>query len=270
MPEGDTIFRTARTLGQVLAGKTVTAFRSPLPGLDKTGLAGRRVIQVVPRGKNLLMHFDDGRVLHTHLMMTGSWHVYRPGEPWLKPARQARVVIETADFVAVCFNAPVVELVLERAAARRPMLSRLGPDLLGSEFDLAEARRRLRTRDELTIGEALLVQSLTAGIGNVFKSETLFLCGVDPFVRLRDLADGALDRLLRKARELMQANLQGYPRVTRRGGGNGGRHWVYGRKGQPCYRCGTPIQMRRQGLAARSTYWCAVCQRAGGDSCSCS
>src|ERR1041384_1348710 len=130
MPEGDTIFRAARTLGKVLGGKAVTAFHSSLPKLADATLVGHRVVRVEPRGKNLLIHFDDERALYTHMRMTGSWHVYRPGETWQKPERQAKAVIETADMVAVCFNAPVVELFSASELERHPVLRRLGPDLL--------------------------------------------------------------------------------------------------------------------------------------------
>ena len=260
MPEGDTIFRTARTLEKVLSGQAVTSFRSSLPALSAAQIVAHRVTRVEARGKNLLIHFDDDRVLYTHMRMTGSWHVYRPGERWHKPERQARVVITTAKFVAVCLNAPVVELLSQRQVAAHPALRRLGPDLLKDDFDLAEARRRLRDRDDLSVGEALMLQSVTAGIGNVFKSETMFLCAVNPFLRVRDLDAVGLDRVLLKARELMSANLRGFHRTTRFAAGS--RYWVYGRRGEPCFKCGAKIQMRRQGLGARSTYWCPVCQPA--------
>jgi endonuclease-8 len=260
MPEGDTIYRTAHTLAKVLEGKTLVAFRSPLPHLAEARVAGRRVTQVEARGKNLLIHFDDSRALYTHLRMNGSWHVYRVGERWRKPERQARAVLQTDQFVAVCFNAPVVQLLSSRQLARHPALCTLGPDLLGADFDLAEARRRLRSAGELTIGEALLHQRLAAGVGNVFKSETLFLCRINPFRRVSQLADADLERVLGCARALLQANAQGWPRMTRRAPGS--RYWVYARSGQPCFNCGAPIQMQRQGPAARSTYWCPVCQPA--------
>jgi endonuclease-8 len=265
VPEGDTIWRAARTLHRALAGQSVVAARSSVPAVDEAALAGRTVEAVESRGKNLLIRLDDGRVLHTHMRMTGSWHVYRPGEPWQRPERQARVVLETARYVAVCFNAPVVELLAPGAERRHPALSRLGPDLLSPGFDRDEARRRLRARGDLPVGEALLAQDALAGIGNVYKSETLFLCGIDPFRPVRDLSDADLDRVVERARTLMSANLGGTPRATRARGGGFERMWVYRRRGRPCRRCGTPIRMRRQGTDARSTYFCPRCQ-AGSDS----
>lgn len=265
MPEGDTILRAARTLDKVLAGKTLTAARSTAPRAPAEGLPGLRVERVEARGKNLLVHLSDGRVLHTHMRMTGSWHVYRAGERWQKPARQARFVLETGDWVAVCFNAPVIELLTAAELARHTPLSALGPDVLAPDFDLVEARTRLRARAELEIGEALMDQRALAGIGNVYKSETLFLCGVDPFLPVAALSDRDLDRLVSKARALMAANVSGAPRATRPGLTSAERTWVYGRSRRPCRRCATPIRMRRQGTAARSTYWCPVCQFQGRD-----
>ena len=265
MPEGDTLFRIASTLGKAISGKVITRFASPLPALAEAHLDGRTITSVEARGKNLLIHFDDGRALHTHLRMTGSWHLYRPGERWQKPERMARVVLETADFVAVCFSAPVVELLALGGAERHEGLRRLGPDLLAEDFDAVEARRRLRARADLTVGEAIMTQSALAGIGNVYKSETLFLCRIDPFASVADLDDAALDRIIATARDLMHRNLDGAARRTRRALA-GPRLWVYDRGGRPCLACGTLIKVRRQGLVGRTTYYCPSCQRAGSTS----
>lgn len=259
MPEGDTILRAARALGASLRGKRVTSFDSPLPLLAGSGLAGRRVEAVEARGKNLVVRFDDGRALRTHMRMTGSWHLYRPNERWRKPARLARVVLATEDAVAVCFNAPVVELLSARQLARHESLRRLGPDVLGEAFDVGEAVRRIAAQGDRPIGEALILQSALAGVGNIYKSESLFLCGLDPFAPAASLSGKDLARVVAKARELMSANLDGTPRRTRRTL-DGASYWVYARSGRACFRCGTRIRMRRQGDAGRSTYWCPVCQ----------
>jgi endonuclease-8 len=261
MPEGDTILRAARALGSSLRGKRVVSFESSLPRLAEAGLAGRRVETVEARGKNLLVHFDDGRALRTHMRMTGSWHLYRPNEKWKKPARLARVVLSTADAVAVCFNAPVVELLTARQLARHESLRRLGPDVLAEAFDPSEAVGRIGAQGVRPIGEALLLQSALAGIGNIYKSEALFLCGVDPFAPVASFSEKDLARVVAKARELMSANLDGTPRKTRRTF-DGASYWVYARSGKACFRCGTRIRMRRQGDAGRSTYWCPGCQPA--------
>jgi endonuclease-8 len=259
MPEGDTIFRTATTLNRVLAGERITGFRSPLPTMADAGLVGKRIERVEARGKNLLIHIDDGRALYSHMRMAGSWHIYRPGESYQKPERQAKAVFETAAMVAVCFNAPVVALLTQREITRHPVLQRLGPDLLHSTFDGNEACRRLRERNELAIGVALIDQGALAGIGNIYKSETLFLCRMNPFRAVQAIPDPQLQELISKARELMMANLGSFPRTTRHAL-DGQRLWVYGRSRRPCRRCGTIIRMKRQGTDARSTYWCPHCQ----------
>ena len=264
MPEGDTILRAARTLSKVLAGKALTRVESPLRAIAGAGLEGRRIEKVEARGKNLLVEFDDGRVLHTHMRMTGAWHVYRPGERWQRPRRQVRVVLATEEFVTVCFDAPVVRLLSPAERTRDAVLTALGPDILASDFDYAEARRRLRAFADRPIGEAVMRQSAVAGIGNVYKSETLFLCGVDPFAPVAALSDRALGLVLEKARARMTVNLPGGARGTRPSLTRE-RTWVYGRSGRPCRRCGTAIRMRRQGADARSTYWCPSCQAGPGE-----
>ncbi len=256
MPEGDTILRAARTLSRALEGRAVLRFRSAAGAAD---LAGRTVARVEARGKHLLIHFDDGRVLHTHMRMSGSWHIYRPGECWRKPERFARAVLETDAFVAVCFSAPVVELLSAADLARHPSLARLGPDLLRPDFETGAAASRLRGRGSATIGEALLDQGSVAGIGNIYKSETLFVCRVNPFLPVERVSPADLDRLLAAARRLMSASVEGTSRRTR-GRLAGPRYWVYRRSGQPCLACGATIRMRRQGDAGRSTYWCPECQ----------
>jgi len=253
MPEGDTLFRAAATLSRAIGGKLVRAFRSPLPAVASPGarLEGQRIELVEARGKNLLIHFEDGSALHTHLRMTGSWHIYRPGERWQKPPRAARAVIETDDFVAVCFNAPVVELIAKGALAHHPSLSRLGPDILTADFDADLARARLRERAGVLISEALLMQGALAGIGNIYKSETLFVCRIDPFVPVGQLSDATLTRVIAVARDLMSQNLTGGARMTTRFGAagfsplRGPRYWVYGRAGDPCLHCGTPVRANR-------------------------
>ena len=169
-------------------------------------------------------------------------------------------MIETADVVAVCALAPVVELLSPSQAASHPALSRLGPDLLEPGFDPAAAHRRLRERGELAIGVALMDQTALAGIGNVYKSEVLFLCGVSPFARVRDLDDATIDRLVAKAGELLRRNLGPGPRRTT-SALSPLRHWVYRRSRQPCRKCGTAIERVVQGDEARSTYFCPACQR---------
>ncbi len=259
MPEGDTIHRTARTLERAIGNKTVRRFSCATSDAD---LSGRVVESVEARGKHLLIRFDDGRTLHSHMQMEGSWHIYRPGERWQRPAFAARAVIETDDWIAVCFDAPIVELV--RAGEIPELVRRLGPDLLADEFDPAEAIARMRELGSLEIGEALLRQQLVAGIGNVYKSECLFLERTNPFTRVESLGDDALRAVLGRARTLMRQNVKRSIRTTRRSL-RGPRTWVYGRSGKPCFVCETRIRMRRQGDAGRSTYFCPACQAVEAD-----
>lgn len=275
MPEGDTIFRAARTLHRALAGKTVTRFTSDYPALTRVDedapIAGRAITGVEARGKHLLLMLSGGLTLRTHMRMHGSWHIYRPGERWQLPRRDARIVIETADFVAVGFNVPIAEFLDERREARQEDLRRMGPDLLGETFDEDEAVRRLQARGGEGVAEALLNQRVVAGIGNVYKSETLFLERVHPATPARDVGEQTLRALLRTARRLLKANVadatseivtyRGLRRTTGRTDPEE-RLWVYGRGGRPCRRCGTAISYRKTGPDARGTYWCATCQKA--------
>jgi endonuclease-8 len=265
MPEGDTIFRTAEVLRAVLLNRRITAARAqPQPGLrrvpDLSRLAGATVTSVQARGKHLLIGFDSGLTLRSHLRMTGSWHRYRPGERWRLPQRRASAVLQTSEAVAVAFDTPVVELLTDADLRRSPALTTLGPDLLAGEFDIHEALRRLRERDGEELGSALLDQSAVAGIGNVYKSEVAFLNGLDPWARVADFEDGELTEVLRTARRLLRANTRGGARVTTGSEVRGQGLWVYGRAGRPCRRCGTLIVQRRQGELARQTFWCPRCQ----------
>jgi endonuclease-8 len=270
MPEGDTLQRTAAGLRPYLVGRTVTAARTGGPGAvpQIERVVGREIQSVEALGKNLLIRFDGALELRTHLRMNGSWHRYRPGERWRRPAGRARLVLEVPGAVAVCFDAPVVELFEARAEDLHPALGRLGPDLLAPDFDRAGALRRLRDpiRADATIGEALLDQRALAGIGNVYKSETLFVERVSPFTPVAGLDDATLGRLVDTARRLMRANAErghGPARTTTDARTAAPLH-VYGRAGRPCPRCGTSIAARAQGgELPRTTYWCPACQ--GGD-----
>lgn len=276
MPEGDAIFRTARTLNLALAGRVVTGFESVFPALTRidtdTPLVGRTVDRAWAQGKHVLIGFSGGLSLRTHMRMSGSWHVYRPGERWQRPGYDKRIVIETDAFVAVAFLVPVAEFITDQALRRARALRTLGPDLLGEEFDEAAAVASLRAHDPLPLGEALLDQRAVAGIGNIYKSETCFVARVNPFAPVSALDDDQIRHVLTVARRLMKMNVG--PRahsgiVTYRGlrpGGHpdpGARHWVYGRRGLPCRRCGSPVRAVKQGLDARTTYWCERCQANG-------
>jgi endonuclease VIII len=273
MPEGDTIYRAARALDKALAGRAVTRFESVFPQLTRVDadapLTGRTVERVTSRGKHLLMWFSGDLVLRTHMRMNGSWHIYRPGERWRRPGFDMRIVVGTDAFEAVAFNVPIAAF--NTSADLERDLAEVGPDPLDERFDAREAVKRLRERGDMEIADALLDQQAIAGIGNVYKSEILFVSGVSPFARVADVPEAALDRIVALAVKFMRANVTdgstaaivsytGFRRTTGRANPSA-RLWVYGRGGSPCRRCGTPIEYVKQGPHARSTYWCEKCQR---------
>jgi endonuclease VIII len=275
MPEGDTLARTAAVLRAVLVGALVTRAAGRTGGAAVGRLEGSRVVAVQSRGKHLLIDVDTGLTLHSHLGMTGSWHRYAPGEPWRRAASRAVVVIETERAVAACFDAPLVEVLETRALRWHPVLAALGPDLLADPPDIATAVSRLREpgRAARPIAEVLLDQSAVAGIGNVYRSEVLFIEGIDPFAATGSLDPVVLERLLRTAAQLLRSNLGGGARRTRgqdaRAGRAlpglataGGRLWVYRRAGRPCLRCGTLIRSALLGTRPRRSWWCPACQAA--------
>lgn len=259
MPEGDTIHRAANRMRPALEGHRLVRFEAArLTGGRPT--IGERIESVEARGKHLLIGFDGGLVLRTHMKMTGSWHLYREGERWRKGAHLARAVVGAdSGWVAVCFQAPVVET-FHRDAREPDALAGLGPDLTVEEPDLDGVLARLpHLVDSRTeIADALLDQRIAAGIGNVYKSEVLFLHRIDPFTPVADIDPSRLRSVYETAHQLLRANLHTARRVTYRGGTG-----VYGRRNQPCLRCGSIVRMRRQGPMARSTYWCPVCQAPG-------
>jgi len=278
MPEGDTLARIAVALRPYLAGRVVTGARARLPGPQVSLIVGQKIDAVDAAGKNLLIKFDGGLELRTHLGLHGSWHRYRPGETWRRPPSRAALVIEVPGAVAVCFDAPVVELFERRAEVVHPTISMLGPDLLDDTFDQAEAVRRLRdpARADTAIGEAILDQRAVAGVGNVYKSEVLFMEKVDPFAPVKSLDDDTLNRILTTAREQLQANSRSDApagRTTTIDVKTGARLapsrlWVYDRAGRPCHRCGTAIESDSQGTELpRVTYWCpsVECQASDAD-----
>ena len=266
MPEGDTIFRAARTLHRALAGKVVTKFETQLPQLARvdydTPLVGRVVDSVESNGKWMSMRFSGDLTLLTHMLMSGSWHIYRPGEAWQRPRVQMRVAIYTQEFVAVAFQVPIAEFHTSESQARQRSVRRIGPDVLAQQFDEAAAASRLRARPELEVGVALLTQSIMAGLGNVFKSEVCFASGVNPFRNVGALTNEELSLLLSSAREFMKSSVvetSGVRRTTGRSDPSA-RLWVYRRRGEPCRKCGTAVKAKKQGEDARITFWCPQCQ----------
>ena len=265
MPEGDTILRTARALERWLGGREITAARSQRRTVPATRLVGHTVEGVEARGKHLLIRFSSGDVLHTHMRMTGSWHVYSTGERWRKPGWQARVVLEAGERVAVCFDAPVVELLAAGEEERHPALAGLGPDVLVDPFDVAEVLRRAgRQPPAVPVGALVLDQRVVSGIGNIYRCESLFLAGLHPATPRAAVDDDALVGLVRTAARLMRDNLapaQGFDRRFAPAGGPAGP-WVYGRAGRPCHRCRTSVVVGPVGDPPRDAWWCPTCQPA--------
>lgn len=262
MPEGDTIHRLAATVRAAIGGRVVTSLAAhTIDDAEAATLVGHRVDAVEARGKNLLVRFDDGRALHVHLRMLGRVRVERPRSGFYRPRTttpQLRLAVEGAAIVGD--RLPVLRLLAAEAEARAPGLATLGPDLLADDFDEVTAIANLRALAARPIGDALLAQHALAGIGNVYKSEVLFLERVDPLALVRTLDDATLVRLVRRARDLLGRNLRGGPRVTRFALA-GPRLWVYGRARKPCLVCGGPISVVYQGASpGRSTYYCVRCQ----------
>jgi endonuclease VIII len=274
MPEGDTIFRLAARLRPVLIGQQIAGIQSTVTQIRERHLVGSYVEEVSTRGKHLLMSFSSGLTLHTHLRMNGAWQVYERRPNWRAPTMGLKIALLTNQHACVCVAAPLVRLLRTERLPLDPMLSALGPDLLAEGFSEEEATARLATQGERTIAEALLDQSLLAGIGNVLKSEVLFLQGVHPQTQVAALSLAEVGKIVHEAAVVMekvvtpgrdrQFALPG--RVTRLTSqsmnGRGGELWVYGREREPCYRCGSEIKLTTFGKDARVTYHCPHCQPA--------
>ncbi|MGH3423774.1 MAG: DNA-formamidopyrimidine glycosylase family protein [Nocardioidaceae bacterium] len=261
MPEGDTVWRTARHLDEALAGRDLTRCDIRVPQLATVDLTGETVENVASRGKHLLVRVG-AHTLHSHLGMDGSWHLYGPTTRWKRPAHQARVVLGTLDRVAVGFLLHRLDVVPR--SAEEQLVAHLGPDLLGADWDAQEAVRRLRSDPERPIGEALLDQRNLAGVGNVYRSEVCFVRGVHPGSPTGSVSH--LSRLVDQVRRMLQVNQERVRRCTTGDLRRGHELWVYGRQGQPCRRCGTPVRSSDTTVGAapaRVFYWCPGCQPEG-------
>ena len=272
MPEGDTIFRAARTMHRVLAGRVVARFDCVYPLVmrvaDRHPIVGRTIESVTSRGKHLLIVFSGGLVLHTHMRMNGSWHLYPDGAKWQRPLRDARVLVACEGVTAVGFTVPVVELLTERDLVRHRALRQLGPDLLAADFDPPIVAERVRARGVDAVGDVLLDQRVVAGIGNVFRSEILFLSRVHPLRAVAGLSDVELGRVVEQARQQLRANVMDAAQTLSRAAGRRTTRsldpeeklFVYGRGGRACRRCGATILSTKTGPDARIVYWCPTCQ----------
>jgi endonuclease VIII len=257
VPEGDTIHHAANRIRPLLAGRVPDEIRTPHPRFARDRwperLAGRAVEAVDAHGKHLLLRFEGGLAIHSHLRMTGLWGTYRDGERWRRSARRAWLVLRAGGGEAVQFDGPVLELLSAARVRNDPRLAHLGPDILAPELDEARFLRRLREDDPTrAIGDALLDQRTIAGIGNIWKSEGCFAARVDPWRAAGAVSDAEAVAIVRAARERMQ--------VSAREGFQSRLVQVYDRAGRACPRCGAPVRARRQGDGNRSTYWCPTCQ----------
>jgi endonuclease-8 len=267
MPEGHISHRNARRLEAALAGREIVRVEAPEPRLAPQRIpermAGDRVERVEALGKHHLLRLASGRVLHSHLSLSGAWRVLPAGAPLRRGGLW--LALWTREHVALQLRGPLLRLL--EPGEPLPWLAALGPDLLAADLDPAEAMaRRLAAIDpSRTIGEALLDQRVVAGIGNIYKSESLFLCGLHPWRTVGSLSEGEARKLGALAARLLADGVRDGGRILtfRRPGaarGPGRSTWVYGRRGLPCRRCGAPVRSRRQGDANRITYWCPGCQ----------
>jgi endonuclease-8 len=262
-------------LGRALAGKPITGFRSTYPLLtrfnDDAPLAGQTVDDVESRGKWLLVHFSGGGTLATHMLMSGSWHIYRHGERWQQSRANMRIVLENSEYIAVGFRVPVARILQPGELARALRIPPPTIDVLSAEFDAAEVSLRVLAHRGEEIGDVLLHQEVIAGVGNVFKSEICFVTGTNPFCMVTALDVERVAALIATARRLVKANVQedsgdlivtygGRKRRTTHASDPTASLWVYGRGGEPCRRCGERIRRRIQGPDARVTFWCPACQ----------
>ncbi|MCM2388445.1 Fpg/Nei family DNA glycosylase [Streptomyces albipurpureus] len=266
MPEGDTVWLTAKRLHTALAGQVLTRSDLRVPRFATADLTGRSVLDVTSRGKHLLTRVEGGLTLHSHLRMDGAWRVFRAGERWRGgPTYEIRAILQNPAHTAVGYRLPVLELLPTTDEER--VVGHLGPDLLGPDWDPAIALAHVLAEPSRPLGEALLDQRNLAGIGNVYKSELAFLARVTPWLPVAALPSGVPERLIATAHRLLEANKNTFERqTTARSPGSGRtatRLFVYGRAGLPCLRCGTLIrqagQSDRNG-AQRVTYWCPGCQ----------
>lgn len=255
MPEGDTVYRTAKNLNAVLAGRVLVRCDIRVPAFATVDLTGQRVDEVISRGKHLLTRVGEHTV-HTHLTMEGAWHTYRPGSRWRRPAWQARIILANSEWEAVGFQLSIVE-VLPRAA-ENTVVGHLGPDLLGPDWDAGLALQRLLAAPDAPVGVALLDQSVLAGLGNVYRNELCFLRGVLPTRPVGEVPQP--EKLIDLAHRLIHANKDRAARTTT-GNLRGDTTWVYGRDGKPCLRCGTTIVRGSIGDPPRDCYWCPHCQQ---------
>lgn len=255
MAEGDTVMRMAIRIERAFEGREVCSAEAPnprnpiRPGVER--LVGRGLLEGETRGKHLILHFGDDLALHAHMGMNGGWYVYRPGQRWKRPRRSAWLVLDLGGLEVVQFGGTMMRLVRPVELGRDPRLARLGPDILAGPEAVRQAAGNLAQAPTLELGEALLNQRLVAGIGNIFKSESCFEAGLDPWRSVGSLEPGEISLVLGVAARQMERGVATGRRPGR----------IYRKVGQPCIRCGERVLSRGQGAESRITYWCPGCQR---------
>lgn len=260
MPEGDTVWLAGQRMAGALAGRTLVRGELRHPRLSTVDLAGVQISDVASVGKHLLIRLSDGRSLHTHFRMDGSWHLYRPGRAWRGPEHQVRAILAVPDRVAVGFR--LHDMALVPTAEEHRLTDHLGPDLLGPGWgpeQEAEAVRRLAAQPDRELGLALLDQTVMAGVGNLYKTEVCFLLGVSPWSPVSAVNPAVAVALCRK---LLLRNAERPEQSTTGDLRRGAQHWIYERTGRACRRCGGVVRSAKQGrdLAERTAYWCPTCQ----------
>jgi endonuclease-8 len=257
VPEGDVVWRTARQLHEALAGRVLVRSDFRVPRYATTVLTGRTVIESVSRGKHLLTRVEGDVTVHTHLKMEGSWRI-GPAAGYPLRDHRIRLILANTEWQAVGHQLGIVEVI--RTSRESTTVGHLGPDLLGPDWDAGEALRRLTADPARAVGEAIMDQRNLAGIGNLYKSETLFLRGVSPWRPVGGVDE--MTEMVELARQLLDANKERIGQVTTGNPARGAQTWVYGRAGRPCRRCGTLIRRADQGpeLEERVTFWCPRCQ----------
>jgi len=260
MSDGANTHRAASALRTALAAKPMVRFDAPCL-IGPAPRAGRMVERIETHGKHIQLVWDDNMVLDTNLRMMGSWHVYRHGEQWRKPFQQMKVAIEVADWVAVCFNAPVVETYRLPDKRRHPGMGRLGPDICLPGTDISVIVNLLLSyRDGAArISDVLLDQRVMRGLGNVYRCEVLWATEINPFARVDSLNEHDAIRLVNTAASMLRANMQQAKRAAATAAKGGLA--VYGRNGQRCGRCGETVDCRQAGDRQRVLYWCPGCQQ---------
>jgi endonuclease-8 len=258
MPEGDTVWRTARHLHEALADRELARTDFRVPAFATVDLRGEVVDEVVSHGKHLLIRTPEHSI-HSHLKMEGAWHVYRLGSPWRRPGHSARAVLENDEWQAVGYSLGILEVL--RRDDEQSVVGHLGPDLLGPGFDLDEAARRVSADPAREVFLALLDQRNVAGFGNEYVNELLFIMGLLPTRPVGEVAD--IRRVISRGQKMLDLNKSRVDRSFTGSARQGEERWVYGRERDRCRRCGTPLRHGTLGdrpTAERNTFWCPHCQ----------